>query len=112
VNKNEDQGNHGVAWFLAAFGLLLAGVVFGAALSTAKSDFHWFPPVAGFVGYLLAFRRGMVMSNPRIDESWRHSPRRGAAPAAPPNPLDPEATVRLPRPDTPPADRSPLRVVR
>jgi len=112
MNKNEEETNRGTAWFLAAFGLLLAGVILGAALPTAKSNIHWLPSVAGFIGYLLAFRRGMVLRNPRIDESWRHSPRRGAAPATPPNPLDPEATVRLLRPDAPLASRSPLKVVR
>ncbi len=34
-------------------------------------DWVWLVPAAGFIGYLLAFRRGMLLWNPNIDMTWR-----------------------------------------
>ena len=31
----------------------------------------WPFPTVGFVGYILAFRRGMLQWNPNIDRTWR-----------------------------------------
>ena len=101
-----------VAWFLAAFGFLFAGVILGTVLFAARPDFRWVAPVAGFVAYLLAFRRGMLLRNSRIDQVWRRDSLPDRAPAAPRSAWDPEATVRPLQQGAGRADHSPLRVVR
>lgn len=56
-----------VAWIIAAIGFLVAGVLTGAVLGQRAGD--WALPVAGFVGYVLAFRRGMLARD--ADKIWR-----------------------------------------
>src|ERR1700752_3821043 len=59
------------AWFLLAFVFLAAGLVGGTILYGWRPDWAWPFPVAGFVGYVLAFRRGLLLWNPNIDRTWR-----------------------------------------
>jgi hypothetical protein len=106
------NGGRPLAWILAAFGLLLAGVAGGTALYAWRSDIGWTVPIAGFAAYLFAFRRGMILWNPEIDRTWRQylwvkpgvNPRKDAP--------DPDATIRLLPPDPQQPPRSALKVVR
>lgn len=59
-------------WVLASFGLLVAGLAGGALALAWRPLWAWPFPAAGFLGYLLAFRRGMLLLDPGIDSSWRH----------------------------------------
>jgi hypothetical protein len=61
----------GAAWILVAFGLLAVGLVGGTILFAWKSRWGWIFPAASFVGYVLAFRRGLLLWNPAIDRTWR-----------------------------------------
>ena len=99
-------------WILAAFGLLFAGLAGGIALKASSSDIGWTLPLAGFGGYLLAFRRGMILWNPKIDGSWRRSSSSGPSAALRKNAWDPEATIRLLQRDAPRPSESVLKVVR
>lgn len=58
-------------WILTAFGSLAAGLVGGAILLGWEPEWVWTLPVTGFIGYVLAFRRGMLLWNPSIDGTWR-----------------------------------------
>src|ERR1700719_2596468 len=58
-------------WFLVAFGFLAAGLLGGTILYAWRPNWAWPLPVAGFVGYVLAFRRGLLLWNPNIDGTWR-----------------------------------------
>jgi hypothetical protein len=122
MNDREEIGKSRkpLGWFLASFGLLLAGLAGGAILHALRWDFAWTVPIVCFVGYLLAFRRGMLMWNPRIDRTWRArlrvkspvargdaGPVSGASEATP----DLDATVPLLRRDVLDS-RASLRVVR
>ena len=81
------------AWILAAFGLLVAGLVSGTLLYSWRRDLGWIPLLISFAGYIAAFRRAMLFWDCDIDRSWRtylwidggKSPRRGADPAVGPN---------------------------
>jgi hypothetical protein len=57
----------GMTWIAVSLVFLAAGVLAGAVLNGRVGA--WVPPVAGFVGYILAFRRGMVSWN--ADRIWR-----------------------------------------
>ena len=106
------NGGAPILWILAAFGLLFAGLAGGTALGASRSDIGWTVPLAGFAGYLLAFRRGMILWNPKIDGSWRRSFRATPPAGDPKNSWDPEATIRLLHRDTPPPSQSVLKVIR
>jgi MFS family permease len=58
-------------WFLVGFGFLAAGLVGGTIMFAWRPAWVWPFPVAGFVGYVLAFRRGLLLWNPNIDRTWR-----------------------------------------
>jgi MFS family permease len=60
-----------VYWILTAFGFLVAGLAGGTVLFAWRPDWVWPFPVAGFIGYVLAFRRGMLLWNPNVDRTWR-----------------------------------------
>jgi hypothetical protein len=107
----QTDARHGSTWLLAAFGFLAAGMAGGAALSAWKPDIGWTAPLAGFAAYLVAFRRGMILWNPKLDRTWRHSRRAPAVPVRKQT-TDPEATIRLFYPDPPQASRSAWKVVR
>jgi len=58
------------AWILVAVGLLIAGVLGG--MIVAGRSWAWVFPLAGFSGYVLAFRRGLLVWNPEgLDSIWR-----------------------------------------
>jgi hypothetical protein len=57
----------GIAWIAVSLSFLAAGVLAGASMNGSAGA--WVPPVAGFVGYILAFRRGMFSWN--ADHIWR-----------------------------------------
>ena len=59
------------SWIIASFGFLVAGLVGGTIMFVWEPDWVWPVPAAGFVGYLLAFRRGMLLWSPNIDMTWR-----------------------------------------
>jgi hypothetical protein len=111
---SEPRPNAGraLAWILAAFGFLLAGVADGSVLYAQGSVAGWTVPVAGFVAYLLAFRRGMILWNPRIDRTWRQYLWLEPGESARKDARDPDATIRLLRPDAPQPPRSVRRAVR
>ena len=106
------DARHAAAWLLAAFGFLAAGLAGGAALAAWRPDIGWTAPLAGFAAYLLAFRRGMILWNPKLDRTWRHSPRATAAVPVRKETADPEATIRLCYPAPPQASRSARKAVR
>lgn len=64
--------DEGLSWMLGAFGLLVVGLAGGTIFYTWSKDFAWPFPAACFIGYILAFRRGMMLWNPEIDRTWRH----------------------------------------
>jgi hypothetical protein len=61
----------GVSWILASFGFLVVGLAGGTIMLAWMPDWVWPFPLTGFIGYILAFRRGMLLWNPNIDRSWR-----------------------------------------
>lgn len=63
----------GLFRILAALGFLGAGLVGGTITLAWRPDWAWPFPVAGFIGYVLVFRRGMLLWNPNIDRTWRQS---------------------------------------
>jgi hypothetical protein len=105
------HARHAVAWLLAAFGFLAAGVAGGAALSTWTTSIGWTVPLAGFAAYLMAFRRGMILWNPEIDRTWRQYLRVKPGASVREDTADPEATIRLLRP-VPPQSLRVRKVVR
>jgi hypothetical protein len=60
-----------VVWIVVAFGFLAAGLAGGTLLYAWKPDLAWTVPVVCFAGYILAFRRGLLLWNPEIDRTWR-----------------------------------------
>jgi hypothetical protein len=60
-----------ILWFLVAFGFLAVGLVGGTIMFAWRPAWVWPFPVAGFIGYVFAFRRGMLLWNPNIDMTWR-----------------------------------------
>jgi hypothetical protein len=60
----------GLSWILASFGFLVAGLVGGTIMFVWKPDWVFPFPAVGFIGYLLAFRRGMLLWSPNIDMTW------------------------------------------
>jgi MFS family permease len=110
----------GVFWILVAFGLLAAGLVGGTLMFLWRPDWVWPFPVAGFVGYVLAFRSGMLLWNPNIDRTWRRyfwldrdtafedsQPVNGRSDSS-----EGAANLRLIRPEPPHPSQHELRVVR
>jgi hypothetical protein len=61
----------GVSWILAAFGSLVAGLAGGTIMFARRPDWVWPFPLAGFLGYVFAFRRGLLLWNPGVDRTWR-----------------------------------------
>ena len=61
----------GLSWIIASFGFLVAGLVGGTIVFVWEPDWAWLLPAAGFAGYILAFRRGMLLWSPNIDMTWR-----------------------------------------
>jgi hypothetical protein len=58
------------AWIVIAFGLLVAGLMAGAIVGIRVGS--WIIPFGGFVGYVLAFRQGLLAwSRGGIDGIWR-----------------------------------------
>jgi hypothetical protein len=87
-HESQRESKHAgpIAWTLAAFGLLAVGVIIGA-LAAGKA-WAWAAPVAGFLGYLLAFRQALLalVSSPEaIDGAWRalEGPEDSLSPPAP-----------------------------
>ena len=110
----------GVSWILAAIGLLVAGLVGGTLMFAWRPDWMWPFPLAGFIGYVLAFRRGMIRWNPNIDRTWRryfwldrdtdseeNQPANGRL-----DPSEGAKSFRIVRPEPHRPDRPELRVVR
>ena len=106
------QNGRVLAWILASFGFLVVGLAGGTALYAWRADLGWTVPLACFAAYLLAFRRGMVLWNPEIDRTWRDSLRVRPPAQSRKDAWNPEATLRLPRPDEEQPTGPPLRVVR
>jgi fatty acid desaturase len=74
-----------VAWILAAFLLLAAGALAGVLAEMPRG----FPlVVGGFAAYLWAFRRGLLLWKPGIDDLWsvRTEPARESREPAPTRP--------------------------
>jgi len=65
----EGKQASGITWTAVSLGFLAAGVLAGASMNGSAGA--WVPPVAGFVGYILAFRRGMLSW--KVDRVW-HEP--------------------------------------
>jgi hypothetical protein len=58
------------AWILIAFGLLAVGLTAGTI--PGPRSWTWTIPSAGFVGYVIAFRQGLLAwSRGEIDRIWR-----------------------------------------
>lgn len=60
-----------VVWIVVAFVFLIVGLAGGAVIFAWGNEWAWLIPVAGFGGYLLAFRRGILIWNPAVDRTWR-----------------------------------------
>ena len=59
-----------IAWILIAFGFLAVGLTAGAI--PGPRIWTWIIPSGGFVGYVIAFRQGLlVWSRGEIDRIWR-----------------------------------------
>jgi len=109
-----------LGWILASFAFLVAGLVGGTILLEWKPEWVWLFPVAGFIGYVLAFWRGMLLWNPNIDRTWRQYFWLGCNTASkdsqPANgrvdPSEAAKNLRLVRPEPPHPPRHELRVVR
>jgi hypothetical protein len=93
VGRERKQAS-GIAWIAVSLGFLVAGVLAGASM--AGSAGVWALPVAGFVGYILAFRRGMLSWN--ADRVWRVPARAREKPEdeIPEQSLRAESTLRRP----------------
>jgi len=110
----------GVPWILGAFGSLVAGLVGGTIMFAWRLDWVWPFPLAGFIGYVFAFRRGMLLWNPSIDRTWREylwlDSDTASEDGQPANGTeDPSAqakSLRVVRPDPPRTARHELRAVR
>ena len=91
-------------WFLVAFGFLAAGLVGGTIVFAWRPDWMWPFPTVGFVGYIFAFRRGMLLWDPEIDRTWRQYLWLGSdtvseyGRAAADGAEDPSGAARRPRP--------------
>ena len=73
-----------------------------------KPGWVWPFPVAGFVGYILAFRHGMLLWNSNIDRIWRHDSRFGGRDGLPPV----AGNIRVLHPAPPHGPRPDRRAVR
>jgi hypothetical protein len=61
-----------ILWIVAAFGLLAVGVIAEAMI--ASTSWGWTFPTAGFVGYVFAFRRGLLVWSPQgIAAPWQRA---------------------------------------
>jgi len=109
TNGQAGRRRRHIVWIAVAFGCLFTGLIGGAVLYAWRPELTWVAPTAGFVAYVLAFRRGMLFWNPHLDATWRHGA--GSKPIEKPSSEDPEKTLKLVRPQ-PTSDRSELRVVR
>lgn len=67
----ESNSAGAIEWILTAFVLLAMGVILGAF--AAGKTWAWAIPLAGVVGYLLAFRRALLalVLSSEIDGVWR-----------------------------------------
>jgi hypothetical protein len=109
----------GVSWVLVSVGFLVVGLVGGTIMLARMPDWVWPFPPAGFIGYILAFRRGMLLWNPNIDRTWRqylwldHAAFEDGRPAnGRDGPSGGEGDLRVVRPEPPRPPRHELRVVR
>ena len=106
-----------IVWVLVAFGFLIAGLAGGTILLAWKREWAWVFPVASFIGYLLAFRRGLLLWNPKLDRTWRRylwlegEMVTGDEEASPAPGEDQGETLGIVRPETPPT-RHELRLIR
>ncbi len=119
--RSEARGARGsrsrtaAAWIVVAFGFLALGLVGGTVVFAWRREWGWLIPVASFVGYLFAFRRGMIQWNPAVDRTWRQylwlESEMTAEDAVPRGVEDPERTLQIVRPETPRAPHE-MRLVR
>ncbi len=110
-----------IVWILVAFGFLIAGLVGGTILYAWREDLAWTVPLACFVGYVLAFRRGMRLWDPETDRTWRQylgldgrtAGEKGGTFRGPnDDPSRSPKNLLIVRPETPRPPRHELRVVR
>lgn len=110
----------GGSWILAAFLSLVAGLVGGTIMLAGRPDWAWPVPAAGFIGYVFAFRRGMLLWNPNSDRTWReylwldrdHASEAGQPANGGDDPSGQAKSLRVARPDPTRAPRHELRTVR
>ena len=100
-----------------AFGALIVGLAGGTIAFAGKTEWAWIFPPASFVGYILAFRRGMLLWDRNIDWIWRRPPSLeaqlgGEDEEALPAAEDPERTLRIVRRESPSLERHETGVVR
>lgn len=117
-NLSGAKSRGAIVWILVAFAFLILGLAGGAVLSAFRKESAWLIPAAGFVGYLLAFRRGMLLRNPAVDRSWRRyvglepevliEDERNAYVSG----EYPENTLKILRPGAPRTQRHEMRLVR
>lgn len=117
TGARRDRSRAGAAWTAVAFGFLVVGLVAGTIVFAWKREWAWLIPVASFVGYLLAFRRGMILWNPAVDRTWRQYLWLEREMPADDDPIsrgaeDPDKTLEIVRPEAPRPQRHELRVVR
>jgi MFS family permease len=125
IRTNDARGQQrkcatGIAWIVAAFGFLVAGLVGGTVVFAWRPDWVWPFPVAGFIGYVLAFRRGMLLWNPNIDRTWRQyfwldrdtASQDGQPGSGRNDPSGGAKELQLVRPEPPHPARQALRIVR
>lgn len=110
----------GIIWILAAFGVLIAGLAGGTILFAWRSAWAGVVPLAAFLGYILAFRRGLLLWNPNIDRTWRvylwldrnTASQEGPATNGADDSSGGANNLRIVRPGSPHPARHELRVVR
>ena len=71
ISSSPAKDRRDILWFLVAFGFLAAGLAGGTIMFAWRPEWMWPFPAAGFIGYVLAFRHGLLLWNPNIDRTWR-----------------------------------------
>ncbi len=116
--KSATNRRRAVVCILAAFAFLIVGLAGGAALFAFKKEWAWVLPMASFGGYLLAFRRGMLLWNPAVGTTWRRclwlerEAITGNEDNSHASGEDPEKTLNILRSGAPRSPRPGLRLVR
>jgi MFS family permease len=72
MRAHRENRRRGIAWIFVSFGALVIGLVGGTILFAWKSPWAGVFPLAAFAGYVLAFRRGLQLWSPDLDQSWRN----------------------------------------